>query len=216
MDLIVFFNKVVRVLRASGADYALAGGMVASIYRQNERTTGDLDFLIVSGKRTQKVAFSIIERFGLEPHIIRKADLEGGPMFAIKRRNTTPYIVAGRAKKNEKKIGLDFILPEMPWFGEAIKRAKYNELDFGFGPIPCLTKEDVIISKLYSLQNDGSRFNDLDDLKSIFQAGLDIDLPYVCGQMQRLKLSVPRSLKDIAPKQLLLTSKRVLRRSRNL
>ncbi len=214
MDLIGFFKEVVKALKASGADYALAGGLVASIYRKNERTTNDLDFLIFSGKKTQAVASSMIRSFELEPHIIRKAFLSGGPMFAIKRNDTTPYIIAGRAKKDEKKIGLDFILPEMPWFEEAIERAKFNELDFGFGPIPCLTKEDVIISKLYSLQNDRSRFNDLDDLKSIFQAGLDIDIPYICGQMQKLQLVTPDSLKDFAPRSLLLTSKRVRRASR--
>ncbi len=214
MDLIGFFKEVVKALKASGADYALAGGLVASVYRKNERTTNDLDFLIFSGKGTQAVATSMIRSFELEPHIIRKADLEGGPMFAIKRNDTTPYIIAGRAKKDEKKIGLDFILPEMPWFEEAIERAKFNEIDFGFGPLPCLTKEDVIISKLYSLQNDRSRFNDLDDLKSIFQAGLDIDIPYICGQMQKLRLATPDSLKDFAPRPILLTSKRVRRGSR--
>lgn len=211
MDLIEFFKAVVKVLQASKVDYALAGGLVASIYRVNERTTNDLDFLIFSKKGTQGAASSIIRRFKLEPHIIRKADLEGGPMFAIKRKNTVPYIIAGRGKKDEDRIGLDFILPVMPWFAEAIERAKFNEIDFGFGPIPCLTKEDVIISKLYSLQNDQKRFNDLDDLKSIFQAGLDIDIPYICGQMQKLRLTVPGSLKDIVPKPIFLTSKKIRR-----
>ena len=215
MNLISFFKEVVKALRANNADYALAGGVVASIYRDRERTTNDLDFLIFAGKKTQEVASSIIKQFELEPHVIRKADLEGGPMFAIKRKNTIPYIIAGRAKGNEKKIGLDFILPEMPWFEEAIKRAGFNEIDFGFGLIKCLTKEDVVISKLYSLQNDPNRFNDLDDLKSIFEAGLDMDMPYICGQMQKLQLSVPGSLKGLLPKPILLTSKRVRRANRH-
>jgi len=215
MNLIMFFKEVVKTLQASNADYALAGGLVASVYRKDERTTNDLDFLIFSDKKTQEMAVSIIRKFGLEPHVIRKADLEGGPMFAIKRGNTLPYIVAGRAKKDEKKIGLDFILPNMPWFEESLKRAKFNKIDFGFGPVACLTKEDLIIAKLYSLQNDQSRFNDLDDLKSIFQAGHDIDLPYICGQMQKLKLSVPDPIKDFVPKPILLTSKRVRREFKN-
>lgn len=211
MDLIGFFKKVARALSESGAEYALAGGLVASVYRENERTTNDLDFLILSGVKTQEVASSIIRRFGLEPHIIRKAELEGGPMFAIKRKNTTPYIIVGRAARDEGKIGLDFILPKMPWFEDAIARSRSNRIDFGFGPLPCLTKEDVIVSKLYSLQNDSTRFNDLDDLKSIFHAGLDMDIAYICGQMQKLKLTVPDSLKNILPKPILLTSKRVRR-----
>lgn len=211
MNLAEFFKKVVNVLQKSEVDYALAGGMVASIYRESERTTNDLDFLIFAEKGAKEYAISIIEGFNLAPHIIRKADLEGGPMFAIKRKNTIPYIIAGRAKKGDRAIGLDFILPGMPWFEDAIVRAGYNRIDFGFGPIPCITKEDVVISKFYSLCNDKKRFNDLDDLKSIFQAGHEFDMPYICGQMQKMNLPVPAELKDIAPKPLILTSKRIRR-----
>lgn len=135
-------------------------------------------------------------------------------MFAIKKKNTTPYIIAGRAKKDERKIGLGFILPDMPWFEEAIKRAAFNKIDFGFGPVPCITKEDVIISKLYSLKNDQKRFNDLDDLKSILTSGHEIDIPYICGQMQKLELLVPEVLKEIVPKPIMLTSKKIRREFR--
>lgn len=208
MTLATFFKDVIKVLNNSHAEYALAGGLIASIYRENERTTNDLDFLILSGKDSEKVASSIITHFALEPHIIRKADLEGGPMFAIKRKSTPPYIIAGRTKE---KIGLDFILPAMPWFEDALPRAQSNAIDFGFGHVPCLTKEDLITSKLYSLHNDPTRFNDMDDIKSIFKAQTDMDLAYICGQMQKMHLTVPDSLKEIVPKPMLLTSKRVRR-----
>lgn len=214
MNLTQFFKDVVKALKDRGVDYALAGGLVASVYRKNERLTNDLDFLITSKAGTEKTATSIIRQFKLVPHTVRNADLAGGPLFAIKKKNTTPYIVAGRPKKDDKAIGLDFILPSMPWFEEAIKRAQYNKIDFGFGPVPSLTKEDVIISKFYSLKNDPTRFNDLDDLKSIMQAGHEIDMPYICGQMQKLKISVPESLKNIIPKPILMTSKRVLKELR--
>ncbi len=208
MNLTNLFEKVVRALQFAKAEYALAGGLVASVYRKNARTTNDVDFLIFAGEKTQATAIAIITQCGLTPHIIRKADLEGGPLFAMKRKNTPPYIIAGRA---EKKIGLDFILPAMPWFEEAIKRAQFNEIDYGFGRIPCLTREDVVISKLYSLQNDRTRFNDLDDLKSIFESNSDVDISYLCGQMQKLKLVLPDSIKAFVPKPILLTSKRINR-----
>lgn len=208
MNLANFFKDVVRALNNSHAEYALADGLVASIYRENERTTNDLDFLILSGNDSLKAASSLITHFELEAHILRKADLEGGPMFAIKRKNTPPYIIAGRTKE---KIGLDFILPAMPWFKDALARAQSNTINFGFGLVPCLTKEDVIISKLYSLHNDPTRFNDMDDIKSILKAQPDMDLAYICGQMQKLQLTVPDSLKEIVPKPMLLTSKRVRR-----
>lgn len=205
MNLADFFKKVVATLKTSNVDYALAGGLVASLYRDTTRTTNDLVFLIIAEKETDKIASTIIKQFHLEPHVLRKADLEGGPLFAIKRKNTPPCIIAGRTKD---KIGLDFILPTMPWFQEAIARAKSNAIDFGFGPVPCLTTEDIIISKLYSLQNDGTRFNDLDDLKSIFKAQTELDLSYICGQIQKLRLSIPKSLKEFAPKPMLLISKK--------
>ena len=38
MSLTTFFKDVVKALRDEGVEYALAGGMIASIYRENERT----------------------------------------------------------------------------------------------------------------------------------------------------------------------------------
>lgn len=214
MNLSEFLEKVVKTLQSKKIKYALAGGLVASLYRANERLTKDLDFLILAGAETESLARSIIKEFGLTPHIVRKADLEGGPMFAIKRKSTPAYIIAGRAKDESSKIGLDFILPEMPWFEKAIARAAQNQIDFGFGKVPCLTKEDIIIAKLYSLKNDSKRFNDLDDLKSIFQAQQNLDLAYLASRMQELKIIIPDSIKDFIPKPLILISKKILREVR--
>ena len=207
MDLQRFFKEVVGCLRKDKVRFALAGGLVASLYRKTQRLTNDLDFLILAGTRTLEKACSIVKSVGLEPTLIRKADLEGGPFFAAKRRRTRPYIVAGRAEGDSSKIGLDFILPEMPWFEKAMERAGQNDVDFGFGPIPCLTVEDVIVAKLYSFKNDERRFNDLDDLKSIFEASHELDLAYLSGQMQKLDLRVPRPVKTMAPKALTLISR---------
>ncbi len=207
MDLKKFFTEVVDVLEKEKVRYALAGGLVASLYRATERLTKDLDFLIFSGPQTEKKALKIIHLFGLNPNLIRKADLEGGPLFARKRKSTPTYIIAGRGEGDPSVIGLDFILPQMPWFESALQRAESNPIDFGFGRVPCLTVEDVIIAKFYSLGNDSSRFNDLDDLKSIFLAGRPLDLAYLTGQMQKLNLKVPQPIKKMAPKALNLISR---------
>lgn len=208
MDLKQFFREIIAALKKEDVRYALAGGLVASVYRREERLTRDLDFLLWSEPNPQQKAIHIIRSFDLEPHLIRKADVEGGPLFAIKRKTTAPWIVAGRGKNDSSKIGLDFILPAMPWFQQALDRAEHNTIDFGFGKLPCLTVEDVILSKFFSLKNDPSRFNDLDDLKSIFVANHPLDLAYLAGEMQRLSLSVPALLKDMAPKALHLVSKK--------
>lgn len=202
MELNDFFKQVVFILKKEGVRFALGGGLVASLYRRAPRLTNDLDFLIFAGIGTQDRACSIVRSVGLKPTLIRKADLEGGPLFAIKRGRTQPYLVAGRVEGDPSKVGLDFILPAMPWFEKALARAEQNHVDFGFGPIPCMTVEDILLAKLFSLKNDASRFNDLDDLKSIFEANHPLDLAYLSAEMRKLDLVVPRLLKTLAPQAL--------------
>lgn len=208
MDLKSFFKKIVGILKREKVRYALAGGLTASIYRQEERLTRDLDFLIFSEFHPEQKAIEIIRSLDLEPHLVRKADLEGGPLFLIKSKRSAPWIVAGRGPKDSSKIGVDFILPALPWFENALKRAERNTIDFGFGKVPCLTVEDVILSKFFSLRNDPTRFNDLDDLKSIFLVKHPLDLAYLAGEMRRLGLEVPPPVRDLAPKVLHLVSKK--------
>lgn len=210
MDLKKFFERVVGILNKEKLRYALAGGFVASLYRAQERSTKDLDFLICSQTDTQRQATRIIASLGLHPHVIRKADLEGGPLFVVKRKKSQPYMIVGRKEGDPSAIGLDFILPEMPWFESALARAERNNIDFGFGKVACLTVEDVILSKFYSWKNDQTRFNDLDDLKSIFSANHPLDLAYLAGQMQRLALTVPQPIKKMVPNVLNLVSRRLV------
>lgn len=119
-------------------------------------------------------------------------------------------MIVGRKEGDPSAIGLDFILPEMPWFESALARAERNNIDFGFGKVACLTVEDVILSKFYSWKNDQTRFNDLDDLKSIFSANHPLDLAYLAGQMQRLALTVPQPIKKMVPNVLNLVSRRLV------
>lgn len=210
MELIQFFKQVIDRLEKSKVSYALAGGLVASIYRIEKRLTLDLDFLILSKSKTQEKATQIIKSFGLEPTIITKADLEGGPMFAIKRKSTEPVMIAGRAKNAPDTIGLDFILPQMPWFDSALNRAQNNAIDFGFGPVPSLTVEDIIVAKFLALKNKSTRFKDLDDLQSIFAANHKLDLPYLYHQMKKLDVLVPNQIKELVPNALKQASKKII------
>jgi hypothetical protein len=212
MNLKEFLQKVVERLIEAKVRYALAGGLVASIYREKDRITKDLDFLILADIQTQDTAETIIESFGLTPFVIRQADMEGGPLFAIKKKSTPPYLVAGRAEGDTSKIELDFILPSIPWFDNALTRAEINRIDFGFGPIPFLTIEDLILSKFYAANNDSRRFTDLDDLKSIFEAKHELDIAYLAGQMQKLKFPVPKGIEDLAPPALRIISRRIRRK----
>lgn len=115
---------------------------------------------------------------------------------------------------DSSSVGVDFILPEMPWAESALQRAQKNKIDFGFGKLPCLTVEDIIIAKLYSLSIRSDRFSDLDDLQQIFKQNSEINLTYLSDRMTIHRLSIPKALKEVAPKELLKVSK-VIRRGKH-
>lgn len=205
MNLSEQLKAVVELIQNHRVRYALAGGLVASIYRQSIRMTADVDLLILSEARARE----ILKARGLEISEIRKAQLEGGPLHAIKSKSSPILLIAGRPSKVGTSIGVDFLLPGFPWFEKALERGEKNQVDFGFAKIPCLTAEDIILSKLYSVSNRADRFQDLDDIKDIFLAQRNLDLNYLSSEMRQLKLRVPVSLKDWVPDVLWKTSKTV-------
>ena len=199
MKLGELFKQVRDELEKRNVPYALAGGFVTSVYRKEPRATEDLDFFILANAHEEELATELIEFLGLTPHIVKKADLEGDPLFAIKKKNTPINMVVGRS--NEKP-GLDFILSNIKWSTGVMERAQFNKIDFGFGPTPCLTVEDILIAKFYSYKNSKTRFKDLDDIQSIFQAAHDLDFNYILGRMSELNLSIPAEVKESTPKEL--------------
>lgn len=212
MKLDLLFRKVIALLRRQGSRFAVAGGLAASIYRDQPRTTNDLDFLILATPSSHKSAEEILATLNLRGALARKADLEGGPMFARKRGNTPGVLLVGRDPSDRERMGVDFILPEMPWFLPALQRAEVNRIDFGFGPTPTLTIEDIILSKLYALKNDAKRFKDLDDLQSILRRGLPLDSSYLSDRMRTLSIWFPKELDGELSDVLRKISKKVRRR----
>ncbi len=207
MNLSEQLKVVVGLLQSSKVRYALAGGLVASLYRQNARMTADLDFLILSGSSSETEAKKILNACGLEAFEVRKAQLEGGPKHAIKSRSSPVLLIAGRPAEPKAQVGVDFLLPGFPWFESALGRAEGNRIDFGFGPIPCLTAEDIVLSKIYASANRSDRFQDFDDIKEIFAAGRSLDLNYLSDQIRALDLRIAVQLKDSVPEVLWKTSR---------
>lgn len=212
MSLSSFFKKVFLYLREiaseseSSCRFALAGGLLASYYRKAPRGTNDIDIVLFSDGDPKELAQKIVRHFGLREQLVRRAELEGGPMFAIKRKSTPVCIVVGRPLASLERsgvgIGLDILLPSIPWVERALERARYNLIDFGFGPVPCLTVEDLLISKVYSFQNQKTRFMDLDDIRSIFESGPEMNLAYLAGELKRLGLDFPKEVHPFLPKVL--------------
>lgn len=194
MNLLTRLKQAIEYLEQNQIEYALAGGLVASLYRKQPRATSDIDLAILTAD-VKKVE-ELLAALNLDVHPLRKANLEGGPAFAIKRQTTPVYMLCGRSK--DEMVGVDFILSNMPWVVQALDRARANQIDFGFGPIFCITVEDLILSKLYSVKNQSTRFMDLDDIRSIFEATDDLDWLYLNHQIKQLHLSIPDVLKPFA------------------
>lgn len=203
MSLEQLFKAAVRELRKRNVTFAVAGGLAADLYRREPRLTMNVDLVILTESHGKETGVAVIEALGLRAGIVRKADLAGGPLCAIKRRNTEPCMIVGRSAAKESGEGVDILLPAIPWVKDAVRRAQVNEVDFGFGRIPALTIEDVILAKLCALMASPLRAKDLDDLQSIFESGHDIDVPYLAGQMRRLKVIVPRTAKTFLPGKIL-------------
>ena len=198
----IVFNKLVKM----PCTFSLAGGFVASLYRQDIRATNDLDFVLQADTNSFDMAQGLIMSLGMEVGVARLSDLTKAPM--PNKKSLPRMLVIGRTKNDPQSMGLDFILPTMPWVKKALERAQINKINFGFANIPCLTLEDFILSKLYALKNDPSRFKDLDDLKSIFEKGAPMDLDYLASEMESLQLAFPKTLYYLIPKTLKLASRK--------
>ncbi|HMP73598.1 MAG TPA: nucleotidyl transferase AbiEii/AbiGii toxin family protein [Kiritimatiellia bacterium] len=199
MSLRELFEAAVVELRRRRIAFALAGGLAADLYRAEPRLTMDVDLALATARQEDaaRTGSEILRGLGLEAGVLR-----GGPLFAIKSRRTKPVMLVGRVKGGKDEPGLDLLLPSLPWTGTAIVRAEGNLVDFGFGPVPVLRLEDVIVSKLYALQGSEVRAKDLDDLQSIYAAGHVVDRAYLAGRIGEFGLRVPASVKVLVPEEL--------------
>jgi len=100
---------------------------------------------------------------------------------------------------NEMKGIIDILLPELPWIIPAVERAQHNRIDLGFAAIPVVTPEDLVIAKCFALNNSPDRFQDLDDLKEIFESVKDLDLDYLRGRLTELAITVPEPVRKFSP-----------------
>jgi hypothetical protein len=164
----------------------------------------DVDLAIATAAPNDpvKTATGIMESLGLSTGIVREADFAGGPLFAIKQKLTLPVMVVGRQKNKRQGPGLDILLPSLPWTAQAISRAEHHLVDFGFGPVPVLRLEDVILSKLYALQSSELRAKDLDDLQSIYASEAKPDYAYMSGQLAKIRLKLSPVVMKLIPKSL--------------
>ena len=175
------------------------------LYREETRFTGDIDFIIKSDGNELSFATELLEELELTARPMREGELSLAPMMGKKQ---TPYLVViGRNKNDKQAPGVDFLLSANPWVESALRRAQTQRLSYEFGEVPVITAEDVIIAKLSALKHR-QRYKDLDDLESIFTHTKNLDESYLCGEIDRHRLSLPRELQKLAPKSVRIASKR--------
>lgn len=192
-----------RALESYDSCYAVAGGLAASLYRISPRLTKDVDIAIAVGgkENTVTVAQQILSDLGLPSALGWIAGGEGKIDGSI-------ALVIGKAGVDEYDASIDFLLPSLPWVEQGIVRAQENKIDFGFAKLATLTPEDLIVAKVFALAVEPNRFQDLDDLQSIFRAENNLEVDYIASQFARLSLSLPKELYSVAPKLLCESAKK--------
>lgn len=197
--LLESLKETLQLLDKYSFQYALAGGLAASLYRQDIRATQDIDFIIWTEGNVIDDSKTILEALNLKPHEVRLAELQRGPLQAIKNKSTPICIVCGRSEA-EGQIRVDFLLHTLPWVSEALERSQSNIQIFDGRKVPCITVEDLILAKLSAFEHKSTRFKDLDDLQSILEnKKLNIDWSYTATKIKELGLSLPDQIKELFP-----------------
>ncbi len=194
MNPLKLLEQAYNLLSEYRNNYALAGGLAASFYRERPRLTNDVDiaFCVTDKEATVQAAKSIIAALGF--------DASWGWIDGLSEKTGEPMgLVIGREQGNELGSSIDFIIPTLPWVRKAVERGQDNLIDFGFARIPTLTPEDLVIAKVFALSLAPNRFQDLDDLISIFKTDNRLDLVYLTAELKSINLALPQTVASFAP-----------------
>ena len=106
-------------------------------------------------------------------------------------------IVLSGAREDQQGsfVGIDLILPVLPWVEPAIARAQLNKIDFGFGMLPTITPEDLILAKLFAIYDNPDRPYDRDDVISVCSNTPDLDRGYLASQIGQFGIIVATDLR---------------------
>lgn len=189
MKLFQFLKQTCALLSPADGTWMVCGGVAASLYRDVPRFTGDIDFAIIDGPTitAQDRATSVLRKLGYIPKIGWVTDQNG-------KLINKPTLVIGREAIEGSFVGIDFLLPSLPWVDLAVKRASSNLLDYGFAMVPTITAEDLIIAKLFAVQGTPGRKFDLDDIETILRASKKIDKLFIKENIVKFGLTPPEDI----------------------
>ncbi len=196
MKPLELIKRLVSALNKQSCQYCLVGGHAASLYRAQERFTRDVDFAIMANpiSASRQIAEEVILKIGLEPII---GFLEESGVKAKGRKHVC--LVTSKPIANEISGVVDLFLPPLPWISFSVERAQHNIIKLDSTKIPVITPEDLIVAKCYALKNCPERFQDLDDIKQIFEGVKELDLDYLKERLHSLELNIPKPLRKLSP-----------------
>ena len=187
------FQLVTKELKNRKVQFIVAGGLAASLYREQPRLTDDIDLAVAFSVPVMELEEFLVT-LNLSVTRFTEAELKGGPKQLIASKKSPISIVSGRATN---QIGIDFLLPHLPWVSMALKRGESHQVDFGFGALATITVEDLLLAKFYAVTCRNLRYKDLDDIQSILKTQNELDLAYLVGQMRALKIPAPLQIVEL-------------------
>lgn len=191
MKLFSVLKQVVQLLEPHNGSWAICGGVAASVYRDTPRYTGDIDIVLLDRPllTAQQIAEQIASALGYEPIAGFLTDQKGELIKA-------QALVVGREQNDTGFLGLDFLLPVLPWVSDAVTRAQSNKFDFGFSLLPTITIEDLCIAKLFAVQGTPDRVIDMDDLIAMTRSAKSFDRAFFENRVTRYGLRVPELIRS--------------------
>ncbi len=189
MKLFADLKITAATLAHYNCQWAICGGIAACVYRTTPRYTADIDIAIIDSDthKAKDVAGIVAKELKLSP-------IAGFVTDQFGKLLNGQALVMGRHDVKGGYVGIDFLLPLIPWVTSAVKNAQNNLIDYGFAKLPTLTPEDLIIAKLFALQGTPERKFDLDDIEDTLRSSIKLDLDYLNKTLTSYKLIVPPSI----------------------
>ena len=188
MKLFDELKRATELLHQHRGQWALCGGVAASIYRNKPRFTDDIDFALIDSEKypAETLATEVIKKLGYKEYIgfVPDPKIDGQQLRGL---------ICARGTNDERFVGFDFLLPVQFWVTEAVTVAQSNLIDFGFAKLPTITPESLILAKLVAATSSPNRYQDLDDIKEI-AASVAIDIDYLKAQIAKHGIQITPSL----------------------
>ena len=198
MRLLLELKRTCAILENYPGQWAICGGIAASLYREKPRFTDDIDFAVVdsaiiSGKDLAMKVISELgfkEYFGFIPGLIDKSDQILG-------------LVCARDIGDERFLGIDFLLPVQFWIKDGVKYAQSNLIDYGFAKLPTVTPESLVLAKLLALHSNPERLQDLDDIQELIKSS-NLDFEFILRQVKNNIPNLSINLRNLISKPQIL------------